>query len=855
VLLRPLGEGGMGEVFMGSTGRAGVTRVCALKIVRNFHPERDAEDLTQRFLDEAKVVTQLSHENLVYVFDFGIVDRKGYLAMEYVAGKTLTEVWNRCAQRRIGFPTGVSLFIAGELLAALSYAHRAGGLSLVHRDVSPSNVMVAYTGGIKVIDFGLAKWRAKVSETATGINWGKLNYMSPEQHQGKPIDHRSDLFSAGVIIWELLTGRQLFPNAKARAELREIPPPSRFNSSVTQGLDLVVLKALCPAPGDRFGSGEQMAAALAAETPRNAGKRQLGDFIERLFSTDRVAEEAEQAALLGRVAELGDDLPVGLSSSSGPQAGDPLVGMVLADRYYVKRLVGQGAMGRVYEGHHTGVGKRVAIKIPRHAERRKATLLQRFKREAQAASQIGHVNIADVTDCGTTPSGDFFFVMEFIDGVDLEKLIKRDGATSLERVLVIGLQIARALEAAHQAGIIHRDLKPSNVMLVRGRDEAELVKVLDFGVAKFLRGETGGPEPAVPPELTQHDAAVGTPRYMAPEQIGPGKEIDFRADIYALGGVLYFMLSGGRAPVEGDTVEKVWHRKLNEDPTPLREHCPEVPEELALLVMRCLAREPAERPPSMTALKAALVASLEQVRAMDSAVLPMKAPSQTLVAPRQPWRLAAATAAAVLLGGTVAIVVWRSHIDGPDAPTLVTAELPTTALNAGAVPVGEPARAAVAQPPPPIAPPSPPARAAPALPRPSLPTRVAPTPPEDEALAAPHSAPVALPEPRQGRRIPAPGQQATADVVPVLKDAERLYQAGKLVEARYRAERAVKLEQSSRTYLMLAKILRHDEEFELAADFYRKVLSLEADNQEARVGLDKALAHDNDARVPTTRTP
>src|SRR5204862_6063932 len=202
---------------------------------------------------------------------------------------------------------------------------------------------------------------------------------------------------------------------------------------------------------------------------------------------------------------------------------------------------------------------------------------------------------------------------------------RRDGPMPLERVLVIGLQIARALEAAHQAGIIHRDLKPSNVMLVRGREEAELVKVLDFGVAKFLRGDTGGPEVVGPvPELTQHDAAVGTPRYMAPEQIGPGREIDFRADIYALGGVLYFMLSGGRAPIEGDTVEKVWQRKLNEDPTPLRDHCPDVPEELALLVMRCLARDPAERPPSMTALKAALVASLEKVRSMDSALMAIK---------------------------------------------------------------------------------------------------------------------------------------------------------------------------------------------------------------------------------------
>jgi eukaryotic-like serine/threonine-protein kinase len=824
VLLRPLGEGGMGEVFMGASGRAGVTRVCALKIVRNFHPERDAEDLTQRFLDEAKVVTQLSHENLVYVFDFGIVDRKGYLAMEYVAGKTLTELWNRCAQRRVGFPTGVSLFLAGELLAALAYAHRAGGLSLVHRDISPSNLMVAYTGGVKVIDFGLAKWRAKVSETAAGINWGKLNYMSPEQHQGKTIDHRSDLFSAGVITWELLTGRQLFPNAKARAELREILPPSRFNSSVTPALDLVVLKALRFSPADRFMDGEQMAAALAAEAPRHAGKRQLADFIDRLFSTDRLAEEADQQAMLARVVELGDDLPAGLSSGGGVSGGDPLLGTVLADRYYVKRLVGQGAMGRVYEGHHTGVGKRVAIKIPRHTERRKAILLQRFKREAQAASQIGHVNIADVTDCGTTPSGDFFFVMEFIDGVDLEKLVKRDGAMPLERVLVIGLQIARALEAAHQAGIIHRDLKPSNVMLVRGREEAELVKVLDFGVAKFLRGDAGGLEAAAPvAELTQHDAAVGTPRYMAPEQIGPGREIDFRADIYALGGVLYFMLSGGHAPVEGETVEKVWHRKLNEDPTPLRDHRLDIPEELEVLIMRCLARDPAERPPSMTALKAALVASLERVRSMESALLGARSHSETLIAGRRRWPVALASVAAVALGGTVGAVVWRSRMDVSPANT---AQAPATlSLTLGT-------------------PPDPPPTAAPEktsdLPAPQpVASRRASS--RGQAHRRGWSPPPQ--QPMSWRQVAAAARLARgSDVDQLIEEAESKFQTNDLVDARGLAEKAVTLAPTIRTHLLLGKILAGMEEFEEAVESYRRALRIDPTSAPALKGLEAAQA-------------
>ena len=147
----------MGHVFMALTGQAGVERVCALKILKEVRAGRDAEELTQRFLDEAKVVTKLSHENLVYVFDFGIHERQGYLAMEYVQGKSITETWNRCAARRDGFPIGLSIYYIAELVSALWYAANVDGLGLVHRDISPSNVMLTYTGGVKLIDFGLAK--------------------------------------------------------------------------------------------------------------------------------------------------------------------------------------------------------------------------------------------------------------------------------------------------------------------------------------------------------------------------------------------------------------------------------------------------------------------------------------------------------------------------------------------------------------------------------------------------------------------------------------------------------------------------------------------------------------------------
>ena len=494
----------MGHVFMALTGQAGVERVCALKILKEVRAGRDAEELTQRFLDEAKVVTKLSHENLVYVFDFGIHDRQGYLAMEYVQGKSVTETWNRCAARRDGFPIGLSIYYIAELVSALWYAANVEGLGLVHRDISPSNVMLTYTGGVKLIDFGLAKWNAKVVQTAAGVQWGKTSYMSPEQYVGKPVDHRSDLFSAGVILWELLTGRQMFPPSESRLPNATVPPPSKYTRDVSPGLDTAVTRALAIAPAERFQSGEEMCAALLAEMPKRDAAASCkppsslaGSSSPRFAPRWPSSATWSSAPVAWKSHTPGRALRAALVSeaiSDGETTPDPdpdgLVGKTLSDRYYVRRLVGEGAMGRVYEGHHTGIGKRVAIKIAHQVERRKTEVAKRFQREALAPAQIGHPNVADVTDCGTTPAGEFFFVMEFIDGISLDAVIKRDGQLPIERALAIAAQICRALEAAHRAGIIHRDLKPSNVMLVRSQEQEDVVKVLDFGVAKFLH-DTG----------------------------------------------------------------------------------------------------------------------------------------------------------------------------------------------------------------------------------------------------------------------------------------------------------------------------------------------------------------------------
>src|SRR4029450_11912856 len=212
-----------------------------------------------------------------------------------------------------------------------------------------------------------------------------------------------------------------------------------------------------------------------------------------------------------------------------------LVGTLLAGRYRIKKLCGEGGMGRVYEAEHVEIGRRVAVKVLHPAYSRTPEVVERFRREARAASKVGHPNIVDVTDSGTTDDGSFFFVMEFIEGVELGLVIFKEGPMAVQRALHIGAQMCDALQAAHDAGIIHRDLKPENVLLITKEGQPDFVKVLDFGIAKSTEVEETAKSGR---RLTRPGVAMGTPEYMAPEQAA-GKPADPRSDIYAVGSILY----------------------------------------------------------------------------------------------------------------------------------------------------------------------------------------------------------------------------------------------------------------------------------------------------------------------------
>ncbi len=654
VLLKPLARGGMGQLYLALTGTPGLEKLCVIKQVI---PDLVAADTARRFRDEALVALRLAHGNMVSVFDAGMEGGQIFLAMEYVDGKDLLVTWNRCAEKRIPFPIDISVYILKEVARALVYAHAFEDLKLVHRDVSPANVLLSYTGEVKLTDFGLAMSILKMERTTPGIVYGKLSYLAPEQARRQPLDGRVDIYAAGILLWELLTGRQLFPisstndqpnpDAMARARNPEVVPPSKISGRVPPELDRIVMRALAVEREDRYPNAELLRADLAgflAETAPKTDADRLAGFLRPLFADDAREEKRERerlitasrAMLSGGIgaagpaqaprlmrSRAGDAAPSGPSDE--PRDGqDPRIGTTLGGRYHIRRLCGEGAMGRVYEAQHIDIGRRVAIKVLHARYHHSADLVERFRREARAASKIGHPNIVDVTDSGTTPDGAFYFVMEFLDGLGLDELIAKNGPLPVARALLVAAQIARALEAAHAADVVHRDLKPANVMLVNRNDEADFVKVLDFGISKDL-------DLAVGAALTRPDVAIGTPVYMAPEQAA-GKAADALTDVYAVGGLLYEMLTG-TPPCAGEDAIDVLHRKATEDPRPIGELRPELARAVQKLVMRALARAPGDRHWSMTALKEQILTCLTTA---EGAPTPTRSSGRSVVTPRLP---------------------------------------------------------------------------------------------------------------------------------------------------------------------------------------------------------------------------
>jgi serine/threonine protein kinase len=270
-LVHQIAVGGMAEIYLAKTrGIAGFEKYVALKMI---HPNfSEDEQFIEMLIDEAKISVQLQHANIAQAFDLGRVDQVYYITMEYVDGADLYKILRRAAERGISMPVDVAAFIAKEMANGLDYAHRRRDLSgqalgIVHRDVSPQNVLISHAGEVKLVDFGIAKATMKARQTAVGVIKGKYYYMSPEQAWGDRVDHRTDIFSTGVCLYEALTGRMMYQEEDLQRLLQvvrraEIPSPTTRRRDIPPQLDRIVMRALAKERDERYQTAGDMATDL-----------------------------------------------------------------------------------------------------------------------------------------------------------------------------------------------------------------------------------------------------------------------------------------------------------------------------------------------------------------------------------------------------------------------------------------------------------------------------------------------------------------------------------------------------------------------------------------------------------------
>ncbi|MBK8011276.1 MAG: protein kinase [Deltaproteobacteria bacterium] len=333
VILDRIGDGGMAEIFLAKRqGYSGFEKLIALKKILPRYSANPT--FAQMLIQEAKLAASLQHHNVVQVYDLGEIEGQVYIAMEYVHGRDLAAVLSHTYRRKERLPVALSLCIATEFITGLDYAHRTRGpdgtpLRIIHRDISPQNILVSYEGEVKVTDFGIARALGGEGYHLPGNLYGKFGYMSPEQVGGQPIDQRSDIFSAGVVLYEILTGQRLFrgknPNETAVMISRHpIPPPSALNPEVPPSVDAVCEKALARDRDTRYRTMGTLLGDLsrvADALPRRAATRDLSVYMRRQFGN-----AADMFGLASRTrSDSGTSLPSYSSSlalDAAPASGD-----------------------------------------------------------------------------------------------------------------------------------------------------------------------------------------------------------------------------------------------------------------------------------------------------------------------------------------------------------------------------------------------------------------------------------------------------------------------------------------------------------------------------------------------------
>lgn len=487
------------------------------------------DEFLARFEPLAKELAEIESPHTISVLDLGDVDGKAVIVYEGIEGQSLTDL----VTGGNGLQLDIALDIARQLGEYVEAIHQAG---VFQAAFDPQAILLSGDSILRVTDLGLAQ----------GLNIGELlaegkakaqSYHAPELLRGEKADYRTDFYSLGVLLFKILTGKEL--DAKAVASNQSLIAdmlPSRQRLGIPPEWDELVAKCLQPNPAKRIQS--------AAE------------FMNRVTEVQRGMAEGAQATIIGME--------------------DSLVGQTLGAYRLVERL-GQGGMATVYKGYEAALDRYVAVKVLPQFFASDPNFTQRFRREAKAVAQLNHPNIIPIYSYGEQ-SGITYLVMQFVEGGTLKH--ERGQTHSPEEALRLLLPIARALGYAHGRGIVHRDIKPSNVLMAEGN----WPMLADFGLAQMAESSM---------KLTGSGVGLGTPMYMSPEQ-GRGDQVDARTDIYSLGIMLYELVTGD-VPFRADTPMAIVIKHMTA-PMPMpRQLNPNIPSEVENIILKSTAKDSEDR--------------------------------------------------------------------------------------------------------------------------------------------------------------------------------------------------------------------------------------------------------------------
>lgn len=513
----------------------------AVKVLR---PELGSIVTKERFFREIAFTSELDHPSIPRVFESGVsADDLPFYAMDYVEGESLRERLRKEPKLAVEEVVRITSAVAKPM----TYAHERG---IVHRDIKPDNILLSRER-VFVLDFGVA--RAIVGSTTgerltrTGITVGTPAYMSPEQVRAdRDLDFRSDIYSFGCIVYEMLAGFPPFQAATApllmAARFNTQPKPlSSIRNDVPERMERAIQRAMSRTPNSRWQSAEEFSAELAASVALAA------------------PEAIDEDDILGRLRES------------------------FADVYRVEGEMKGGGMSRLFLATDLALNRKVVIKIL-PPEMVSPMMLARFKREGEVTAKLQHPHILPVISAGVR-DGLVHYIMPFIEGESLRGRLEREKQLPVQDAVRILREVTDALAYAHRQQIVHRDIKPENILIQDGH-----AVLADFGIASALTG--GASESG--PRLTGTGMSLGTVGYMAPEQALGERNVDARADVYAVGVVAYEMFAGD-PPFTGATDQAILVAHLTRDAQRVDIVRPDTPPAIAAAIARALEKDPAAR--------------------------------------------------------------------------------------------------------------------------------------------------------------------------------------------------------------------------------------------------------------------